>query len=106
MFQLRALNNQESQLIEEISRVSDFHTLNLYNSCSRLPDRVRIELVRKVIFLGVSSGNTCSIGINHLKTAILYCNDLSERVTYAKQMLFLYEEEGRKFLELMAEKFP
>ena len=40
--------------------------------------------------------------MNHLKTAILHCEDEAERVIYARHMLHIYEEEGKRFLWLIS----
>lgn len=50
-----------------------------------------------MMYLGVSEegDNAICIGIHHLQSAIMYSTSREERLTYCKQMIFLFEDEGR-----------
>lgn len=105
MFQLQVFDQREEELAEIIAE-ADHETLNRYFSCSGLSDELTIQILRRIIYLGISEEGKGGVfvGIHHLKAAILHCNDAEERLVYCKHLIYLYEEEGREFLEAMAMK--
>lgn len=78
--------------------------LNLYFTCTGLSDKLTVEILRKMIFIGVSdeSGKGAVIGLHQLKKAILFCTEPQERLAYCQHLIYLYEDDGRKFLETLA----